>query len=156
MQSTLPREWKDKPHFSKMANDEVPKSHSSIETSKNNSKCLSQLCWSLENSQRCTTTKRMLNQEKPIFEIIVKLCGIFTHPCPTHPCKDRGFGLERVAAQFPAPSFKSEENVICRLLCTSLLICLGDSWRIDVRCWCLSLFYLTQNFSGGWGWGKHC
>lgn len=88
----------------------------------------------LEDSQRFTATKLTSHQEKVIFKMVGKFCSNFITVAP--PPVRWQLGLE-LSAQFLSPAQKknkkktttsegAENIVFFKLLCASVLTCLGN------------------------------
>lgn len=94
----------------------------------------------LENGQKSTATKWILNQRKGSFKMVGKLCGIFACPCRTSSLTWWQSWRQQPVFQYGTlvlDSRGSRVDLIYRLLCLSVLSHLWASWRTESRHLCL-------------------
>lgn len=139
--------------ISKVADWKAPSSCPLTKTSKQNRtkarSCLNQPCRSSGNQFKVHSNQSNAQLAKGYIKNNRKVLWHFSLAIsPTHIL---GQGLFRFWAgsslipSSPSPTRGSRADLICKLLCTYVLNCLENAWRIEARC--SSQFCLTQNAS---------
>lgn len=126
----------------KTAEKEVPSSHPSTETSKNKQKLLKLTSLKLWKTKAYNNQTNAKSKKKGNLKVIGRICVIFTCSCHTPLHLSGNLKVDCSHSQYGEDSYvwpqEEKSELQHKLLCRSVLTCLGVTWRTSTRCSSLS------------------